>query len=117
MQIVDWPGRRRCLIRCGAIVVLLVALLPSIAYLGHWPLGPSDDHHFHTPAEAEAHATHCHTTASQCTGEAATTGTFWFGDDASPIPADGQLRQIELGQREPAQEPSVPIDTPPPRFA
>jgi len=111
------PGRQKRLIRAGARIVLFGAFLPNFLFLGHWPIDPGGDHHFHTPAEAEAHAAHCHTSASQCAGESAMVGTFWNGDDAAPIAAGGPLRQIERRQREPLQEPDLAIDTPPPRFA
>ena len=117
MPISERPGRQKRLIRAGARIVLFGAFLPNLLFLGHWPIDPGGDHHFHTHAEAEAHAAHCHTSASQCAGESAMAGTFRAGDDAPPISADGPLRQIERRERDPLQEPDLPIDTPPPRFA
>jgi len=46
-------------------VVLLIAVLPSALYLGHWPFLPSYDGS-DSAAEADEHAAHCHLSPRSC---------------------------------------------------
>ena len=55
-------GRRLRWLQIGAWMVLLLCLLPQVAYMGHWDGHESID----TPQEAQEHAAHCHLGPSSC---------------------------------------------------
>ncbi len=60
--------RRSDFLRAGAVLILLLAVLPNLLYLGHRPL--FGDHPIHTEAQAREHAAHCHLGPSTCSGQA-----------------------------------------------
>jgi len=107
--------RRDRLIRVGGLVVLLAAVLPNVLYVGHLPA--SGHQHIDTAAEAEEHAEHCHLGPAKCSGQASLTGTWTIGDHEWSLAPNARPEQIELGEYGHYAEPSLPIDTPPPRFA
>jgi hypothetical protein len=64
----------------GLQVLLLIAILPSLTFLGHWGLQfdipgsrlyvvlmPAPPEHEHDPAEESKHEQHCHANAASCT--------------------------------------------------
>jgi hypothetical protein len=64
----------------GLQVLLLIAILPSMTFLGHWGLQfdipgsrfyvvlmPAPQEHEHDPGEESKHEQHCHANAASCT--------------------------------------------------
>jgi hypothetical protein len=115
MQALYTPARQKSLVRTGAWIVIFAALLPSISFIGHWPFGPGAGH-IDSPAEAEAHVAHCHTAASQCTGDGAMVGAWWIGE-AEPLAITGNNpHRVEAADFLEALEPLAGRLTPPPRI-
>ena len=109
--------RRDRLIRVGGLVILLAAVMPNVLYLGHWSVAGEAHGGIHTAAEAEEHAAHCHLGPAKCSGQASFTWTWTIGDHEWSLAPNARPQQIELGEYEHYAEPSLSIDTPPPRFA
>lgn len=114
-------ARQRRIVRAGAIFVLLMVMLPSIAYVGHWdPFGvqPTHAHSLHhDPSDNQDHAAHCHAGPSTCTGPQATVGSWWIGEDPSPIPNTGPTLEIESGADQFVIQAFAGRIVPPPRLA
>jgi hypothetical protein len=73
-------GRARLLfVRIGSLVVLLLAVLPNVLYVGHGGLlgGQTD---ILSETEAAEHASHCHLGPKQC--------SFGFGSAEALPPAE-----------------------------
>lgn len=63
--------KRKYLLKAGALVVLLLAMLPNALYVGHLPLpvvGSLED--IGGPLSSEQHASHCHGGQPGCSSEA-----------------------------------------------
>lgn len=61
--------RRDDLLRAGALIVLLFAILPNVAHVGHWMLpGAVADRFANDQVAAETHAAHCHGGRNGCSG-------------------------------------------------
>lgn len=114
-------SKRRRIVRWGAIFVLLMVMLPSITYVGHWdPLGvlPTHAHSLHhDPLEYEEHAAHCHMGPSTCTGPQATVGSWWIGDEATPLVAAEPRPALHFTASPEALPAHATRTVPPPRFA
>lgn len=113
-------GRRR-IVRLGSIFVLLMVMLPSIAYVGHWDslhVKPTHAHSLHhEPNDRQDHTDHCHEGPSTCTGPQATTGSWWIGEDPSPIVTAGSVLLIHLRDDHSRVDAFEDRIVPPPRFA
>lgn len=80
--------RQKFLLRGASLFVLLAALLPGIAYMGHWSAGASG--HVH-PGEAQTstnHEDHCHVGPAKCSGGVSTVGTWWVEEEPFSIEPD-----------------------------
>ncbi len=105
--------RRRRFVAIGAVVVLLGAILPNAAYMGHWDLPGL------RVVEAPAghdHASHCHGDSS-CADQAADAVPWWReGEDGLLL--DGGTGWAQAPQQAPsAVAASVLLPDPPPRTA
>src|SRR5262245_2854334 len=66
--------RRRWATRLGSVIVLLLAVLPQVLYLGNPATGnatsaqTSAGHHSHSDETAAEHANHCHIGPKSCAG-------------------------------------------------
>lgn len=114
-------SRQRRIVRVASIFVLLMVMLPSIAYVGHWdPFGvlPTHAHSLHhDPDDRQDHAAHCHEGPSSCTGPQATVGSWWIGDDPNPIPDAGTALEIASGAQHAKIDAFIGRIVPPPQFA
>ena len=78
----DMSGRARLpFVRIGSLVVLLLAVLPNVLYVGHGGLLGGHSH-IANEAEAAEHASHCHLGPKQCSSG--------FGS-AEALPAIGEV--------------------------
>jgi hypothetical protein len=113
--------RQRRITLLGSIFVLLVVILPSIAYVGHWDRLQVEPAHAHTTnhdtADNQDHAAHCHEGPSTCTGPQATVGSWWIGDDPSPIVAADPIPAGTTDHDHLKTEAFEDRTVPPPRFA
>jgi len=83
--------RRRWAIRAGSVLVLLLAVMPQVLYLGH-PLTAAEpppqarrtDHEHHDKVAAE-HANHCHVGPKSCAGAGGVVSTASLSDVISVL--------------------------------
>lgn len=102
-------------------LALVVALLPSLTYLGHWEqLVPPDAVTVYPPHQQERqsdahHSDHCHDGASSCAEQPvlASTGLLLDGTEISG-PTQPGLAVSALNERAPSSFQPSPL-TPPPR--
>ena len=100
------PARRARIVRLGAWLVLVLALLPNVSYMGHWPemAGNTDDHHDDglasdaTDEAADEHAAHCHIGPAHCGGGESMIGTPFVGDDTQGLILPGHENKIDTAQ-------------------
>ena len=108
------PRQRERLIALGAMVVLMLAVLPNVLWLGHWSvpgLGAT--------AEAAArhdHASHCHGSAS-CADQAGYGLQWWSEREGTLVLAGGAEREQAPVQAASVSQPPVPPLDPPPRYS
>ena len=112
-------SRKKRWVRRGAIFVLVMVLLPNIAYVGHWSEPDQTTHSHSSSAEQQPddHTAHCHEGTSQCGGPSAIIGTWWIGHDPNPISIEEPRRTFQDHDDEQAIEPHVSRILRPPRFA
>ncbi len=108
-------SHRRRQVRLGAVLVLLLAVLPNVMYIGH--RGEGRENHVHTRAEAAEHANHCHGGPSQCGGGPSLVNAWMIGGEGWSLIPGAVPQRIESGDPARADDPSLPVDTPPPRYA
>ncbi len=89
--------RRSGLVSAMAVFILLGAVLPNVAYLGHGQSAPSHDHSSHQPnapqnAAGEEHALHCHAGPAGCAGAQSMVGAIWVGEDSGLLAPGGETR-------------------------
>lgn len=115
---------------------LLVALLPMLTYLGHWPRlgfdvpltggywelpfvsGPPSSHHGSEADEEPHHAQHCHADSASClngTAEAIAFGAL-LAAFIDTLGADGPSLILPLASRRLPQGRTLSPDRPPPRL-
>lgn len=113
-----WSSRRgRRLLAAGSALVLLLAVLPSVLYLGHWPLpGP---HAAELPSSAgdalREHAGHCHLISAACGDQPGGAVAWWVGGQRWALPADAAPQEVGSGRYQALPEPSLLPLKPPPR--
>jgi hypothetical protein len=107
------------MVRMGAWLVLLMAMMPNVLYVGHWPTTGAADGHVHAhapapPAETE-HAEHCHGDTSQCDAPSLVLVTWVIGESSVEEPPSSLL--VPMSPAAPAVEAEIILDvsTPPPR--
>lgn len=96
------PAKRARIVRLGAWLVLVLALMPNISYMGHWPemAGTADDHHDDAvlpdapDTVAEEHAAHCHIGPAHCGGGESMIGTPFVGEDTDGLILAGHENKI-----------------------
>lgn len=109
------PRRRKRLVRIGAVVVLLGAILPNVAFLGHWTILGLEATVV-ANEESHDHASHCHGNSS-CADEVGYGLQWWSeGEDTLVLDSGAQREQAPLQTPSPAEPVTPPLD-PPPRYA
>lgn len=110
-------ARRERIIRVGSWLILVLALMPAITYMGHWPIAGLHVHAEESadPAAALAeHADHCHVGVSHCAGGEAMVGSSWVGDEPDLLSLGAPNVKIEGEMRiAPREGASVRILQPP----
>jgi hypothetical protein len=99
------PRRRRLAIKLGSILVLLLAVLPQVLYLGH-PTREGDataqttatSHEHHDQAAAE-HAGHCHVGPKGCAGSDGVSHVALLGSLISMLPEGHEFDTLESHER------------------
>jgi hypothetical protein len=101
-------------VRVVALVVLLVAILPNVTYVGHWTIRGLETTTAH--ASAPDHANHCHG-PSACADQTGY-GLQWWWDNQNALVLDGGPDQALAPEQTPSlSDPIIaPLD-PPPRSA
>jgi hypothetical protein len=111
--------RRSGLVSAMAVFILLGAVLPNVAYLGHSQPAPSHDHSSHQPSapqipSSEDHALHCHAGPAGCAGAQSTVGAIWVGEDSGLIAPVSETRAAhDSSQPTKPEAPVFPILEPP----
>ncbi|HEY5638919.1 MAG TPA: hypothetical protein VIW01_02610 [Dehalococcoidia bacterium] len=111
--------RRTGLINAAAVFVLVGAILPNVAYLGHMQPALSHSHAAHqanTPQDSagEEHELHCHAGPASCAGAQSMVATVWVGEDAGLIaPASETRTALDASQPTIPEAPVFPILEPP----
>jgi hypothetical protein len=92
-------------IRVGAWLILALALLPNISYMGHWTkmAGATHDHadtsesaeHSADDSATAAHAAHCHVGPANCGGGESMIGTPFVGEDTEGLALSGHEFEID----------------------
>jgi len=117
------PGRLQgnVVICAASLLILLVAVLPNVLYVGHGPLSLGHDHTEQDAhggvADGGEHAEHCHVGPTRCGGSQSMVGTWWAGEDAGLLTLDGPARAIPSPSQQPAAEPLPVRLLQPPRVA
>jgi hypothetical protein len=102
------PRRRRLVIKLGSVLVLLLAVMPQVLYLGH-PARETDGptraaattgHEHHEQAAAE-HAGHCHVGPKGCAGADGVTNVALLASLISMMPEGHEFDTLE--NREPVK--------------
>lgn len=108
--------------RAGALVVLLGAILPNVAYIGHANVGgvtESTNHsheHAHPAAGSGDHEVHCHG-ASSCADQVAHAAPWWAEVDGDRAVATGTEHAQGTTVEQSPLEPNTGPLHPPPQFA
>jgi hypothetical protein len=83
----------------GCWLVLVLALLPAITYMGHWPIGTGEAHEAsHESSTAADHELHCHGGVAKCAGGEAMVGTTWIGEDSAILSLTSPYVEISGGE-------------------
>jgi len=114
--------RRSGLVSVMAVFILLGAVLPNVAYVGHAQPAPPHDHASHqsnapTDSTGEEHALHCHAGAAGCAGAQSTVGAVWVGEDSGLIVPVGETRTTRDSAQPTIPEAPVFLILEPPRTA
>lgn len=109
-------ARSRHALALGSFLVLTFALVPNIAYLGHWPVGESvASPHSHEPVSSTTHEEHCHGDSSQC-DQPALSGVTWVSGESRPLAMPQAVFQAtQAAQPARGQDGHDEVATPPPR--
>jgi hypothetical protein len=98
--------RRRWVIKCGSVLVLLLAVLPQVLYLGHprqgspaaAEVGAMPAGHEHHQQAAAEHANHCHVGPKGCAGADGVTHVALLGSLISIAPEGPGFDTLEQHQ-------------------
>ncbi len=102
-----------------AVFILLGAVLPNVAYVGHAQPAPSHNHATRQPnapqdSSGEEHALHCHTGPAGCTGGQSMVSAIWVGEDSGLIAPVSETRTaLDSSQPTIPEAPVFPILEPP----
>ena len=112
-------SRQKRWVRMGTIFVLLLVLLPNVAYVGHWsPSGQiADAHSLHAEHRETEHAAHCHEGPSQCNDTSVIVRNWRVGDDPTPISTAKPRLTLQSDENANAVEPHSSRILRPPQFA
>jgi hypothetical protein len=101
-------ARRRYIVQLGAWLILALALLPNISYMGHWPEMASAAPHTELPIQPlepgaldrplndiNEHAMHCHLGPAHCGGGEGMVGTPFVGDDTGVLVLTVQETEVD----------------------
>ena len=107
-------ARKRRFVRVLALVVLLLAILPNVAYIGHWTIRGLETGT--AEADADSHANHCHG-SSACSDQAAYSLQGWTeAEDALNL--NGGRERAQAPERDASPiEPIIARLDPPPQYA
>jgi len=93
--------RQRLATKAGSVLVLLLAVLPQVLYLGH-PRAASDSavqttsaHHQHREKTEAEHANHCHVGPKSCAGSDGAVAAALLSSVTSALPHDGHSYALE----------------------
>ena len=109
-------ARRERTIRIGSWLILALALLPAITYMGHWPAGSAE-----LPADMDdtsavvEHDAHCHGGVSHCAGGEAMVGSSWVGDESDLLVLVAPSMKVDTGEQTTAIEGEPAVILRPPR--
>ena len=103
-------ARQRRFVRIIAFVVLLLAILPQVTYLGHWSIrgvGAA------AAAPEDGHANHCH--GSPACADQAAYGLQWWSDMQDAVSLNGGLMRAEPRERDASTSDAFisPLERPP----
>lgn len=100
-------AKRDHIVRLGSWLILVLALMPNISYMGHWTeMAGAAHHHDDTAApidpgaadsEIEAHAAHCHVGPAHCGGGESMIGTPFAGEGDEGLILPGHESKIDTG--------------------
>jgi hypothetical protein len=108
-------GRKRR-IMAASVIVLLLAVLPNLLYVGHWPLPGTRVHELQSRADIEEHAAHCHLGLSHCLARQSLDTSVWIAQRATELGLDAEPRQVEFAPTLVYRESPFTVTKPPPRF-
>jgi hypothetical protein len=97
----------------------MLALLPAITYMGHWPLAGMDVH-IDTTADSSAledHEAHCHVGVSHCAGGEAMVGSIWAGEESNLLSLNSPHVKVETDFQTSARDGEPSRILQPPRAA
>ena len=98
------------------LIVLLGAILPNVAYVGHWTIRGLGNTTATPEASAQDHANHCHG-PSACADQTAYGLQWWWGSENTlNLGGDPERAQAPEGAPSPTEPVISPVD-PPPRYA
>ena len=107
-------ARKRRFVRVLALVVLLVAILPNVTYVGHWTIRGLET--ATAEAGADSHANHCHG-SSACSDQAAYSLQWWTeAEDALNLNGGRERARAPERDASPIEPIIAPLD-PPPQYA
>jgi len=97
--------RRRQAIRLGSVLVLLLAVMPQVLYLGHPAVGRDESdrrisrpgHEQHDKVAAE-HANHCHVGPKSCAGSDASIHAARLADVIAILPQGSEFLTLDTSQ-------------------
>jgi hypothetical protein len=111
--------RQRRRLRPWALIILVLAFVPNVSYMGHWSSTGAyaqTSHEAHRES-AEDHAAHCHTSAAKCSAQSLV-GSLWAGEDAGLLSFTAPyLREQDFDDRPATDAPASRILQPPQAFA
>jgi hypothetical protein len=96
---------KQYLIQLSCFFVLVMAVLPSVTFVGHWNVQANAEAHTHTSSPApygapddSDHTQHCHMGPASCSGGIAMVGSVWVGEDAGPLAMNGSQLRLFPGE-------------------
>ena len=113
------------LLQLSCFFVLVMAVIPSVTFFGHWEVQPLDEHSHvaatapFTPQEGDdgEHTSHCHVGPASCAGGVAMVGAIWIGEDAGLLAMNGSQQRLWTGHVTPQHEAPTSRILQPPQFA
>lgn len=102
--------------RVVALAVLIGAILPNVAFVGHWNFGGIIDSTAHAHGHAQAHADQCHGSSS-CADQAAHSLPWWSETSGDSVAGSDSAPAAAPGEEPSPVEPELGRLHPPPQYA